>query len=92
MTTPLRTVIIHDYDYRDPLGGDEILDCGHEVHLSQGFSYAERRRCRKCAAGAPADVNVQWTSLYAAMTRAIAAIDARDPAQARYILTYGLRP
>lgn len=50
---PLRQVVIHDFNYASRTGGLEWLACGHSTHLSVGFSYAERRRCRKCLAGEP---------------------------------------
>lgn len=60
MAAPLRTVLESAGTWSPgELYGFEPLACGHWVYLSSGWSYATRRRCKKCDSGAPQDFNPQ---------------------------------
>lgn len=59
MTAPLRRVLEPDYPTPGALYGTEPLECGHWITLSSGWSYAERRRCRKCERGEPRQFDPQ---------------------------------
>lgn len=60
MSAPLRLVLARP-DFPNKRAASpyshtrELLECGHEIILSEGSSFAARRRCRKCAMGKPQD-------------------------------------